>query len=299
MKNLRYILMVLLGGTLYGTMSSFVKLAYSHGFHAAELSFGQALLAAVFLGLCTLLSGKAHKGDCHPKQISSLLMTGCTIGLTNFLYYESVQYIPASLAIILLMQFAWLSLLLEWIVFGRKPLKVEWLTVFCIFVGTVLAGGVLHTREWNISSKGVMLAVASSLTYAVYIIANGRVGKKVGWQAKSAAIMMGSSSCIFVINAEAIIGGNYMGTEFMLWVLFLAVFGTTIPTALFAAGISKIGAGLSSILMTVELPVAILCARVVLNEQITALQLVGIGIMLLSLMGMNYYKVNQFTNGFT
>jgi hypothetical protein len=42
MKNIKYILMVLLGGTLYGTMSSFVKLSYAHGFNAAELSFWQA-----------------------------------------------------------------------------------------------------------------------------------------------------------------------------------------------------------------------------------------------------------------
>lgn len=39
MKNLKYIFMVLLGGTMYGTMSSFVKIAYSRGYHAAELSF--------------------------------------------------------------------------------------------------------------------------------------------------------------------------------------------------------------------------------------------------------------------
>jgi hypothetical protein len=41
--------MVLTGGAMYGTMSSFVKLFYSLGYNAAELAFSQALLAAVFL----------------------------------------------------------------------------------------------------------------------------------------------------------------------------------------------------------------------------------------------------------
>jgi drug/metabolite transporter (DMT)-like permease len=67
--------------------------------------------------------------------------------------------------------------------------------------------------------------------------------------------------------------------------------GTTVPTALFASGISKIGVGISSILMTVELPVAIICARIVLKEQIGSLQIVGIVIMLASICIMNYYKV--------
>ena len=53
MKNLQYIFMVLLGGTLYGTISSFVKLSYSHGYTAADISFIQA---ALFLGLFALAS---------------------------------------------------------------------------------------------------------------------------------------------------------------------------------------------------------------------------------------------------
>ena len=36
--------MVLLGAILYGTMSSFVKLSYSRGYNAAEISFTQAAL---------------------------------------------------------------------------------------------------------------------------------------------------------------------------------------------------------------------------------------------------------------
>ena len=291
MKNLKYISMVLLGGTLYGTMSSFVKLSYSHGFHAAELSFWQALLAAVFLGFCAFFSRKGKGGKQTCKDFLPLILTGCAIGLTNFLYYESVQYIPASLAIIILMQFTWLSLLLEWIIFTRKFSRIELLTVFFILIGTVLAGGILEMKEWTFSLKGTILALSASMTYAIYIIANGRVGKGVRWQSKSMVIMIGSSLCIFVINSGAIIGSDYFCGEFLLWVIFLAVVGATIPTALFAAGISKIGAGLSSILMTVELPVAVLCARIVLREYISPLQAAGIVIMLAAISSMNYYKV--------
>lgn len=293
MKNLKYIFMVLLGGTMYGTMSSFVKLSYTHGFNAAELSFWQAFLAALLLGLCAFFSRKNTNDQLVHKNVLPLLLTGCAIGLTNFLYYKSVQYIPASLAIVILMQFTWLSLLLEWTVFARKSSRIELLTVFFILIGTVMAGGVIETEEWTFSFHGVWLALCSSMTYAVYIVANGRVGKSVRWQSKSMAIMVGSSSCIFAINSGIIVDGSYLCDEFMLWAVFLAVVGTTIPTALFAAGISKIGAGISSILMTIELPVAILCARIVLKEHITPLQAAGILVMLASIAAMNYYKVSK------
>lgn len=45
MKNLKYILMVLLGGIMYGTMSSQVKLVHQRSFNAAELSLWQAFLS--------------------------------------------------------------------------------------------------------------------------------------------------------------------------------------------------------------------------------------------------------------
>lgn len=300
MKNLKYIIMVLLGGTMYGTMSSFVKLSYTKGFHAAELSFWQAFLACLLLGCCALFTRKTNNKQ-NRKNCLSLILTGCAIGLTNFLYYESVHYISASLAIVILMQFTWLSLLLEWIIFTRKAFRAELLTVFFILIGTVMAGGVFETEKWTFSIKGIILALCASLTYAIYIIANGRIGTSVRWQSKSMFIMMGSSMCIFAINSGTITGSNYLGTEFMLWTIFLAVIGTTIPTALFAAGISKIGAGISSILMTVELPIAILCARIILKEYISPLQCAGIIIMLASISGMNYYKVlksgnNKITN---
>lgn len=291
MKNIKYIFMVLLGGTMYGTMASFVKLLYSKGFNAAELAFWQAFLAALFLGICTFATRKANKGKLSHKDWLPLLLTGSTIGLTNFLYYESVSYIPASLAIVILMQFTWFSLLLEWFIFTRKLSRFEFLTVFFILIGTAMVGKLFETEEWAFSIKGIILALSSSLTYAIYIIANGRIGKGVRWQSKSMVIMIGSSLCIFMINGGTIIASNHFSGEFLIWIIFLAIVGTTIPTALFATGISKIGAGISSILMTVELSVAILCARIILKEQISPLQIAGIIIMLASILAMNYHKL--------
>ena len=290
MKIIKYIFMVLLGGAMYGTMSSFVKLSYSWGYNAAEISFAQAAQAALFLGICTSTTRKNVKGTLTLKNILSLALTGSAIGLTNYLYYLSVGYISASLAIVILMQFTWFSLLLEWIIFAKKPSFVELITVFIVLVGTVMAGNLLSAEAWSFSLKGIILALFASLTYAAYIVANGRVGKSVRWQSKSALIMVGSALTIFMINGKAIVTDNHFDGEFLLWALFLAIIGTTIPTALFAVGIPKIGAGISSILMTIELPVAVLCASVVLDEHVSPLQIAGIIVMLAAISAMNYYK---------
>lgn len=110
------------------------------------------------------------------------------------------------------------------------------------------------------------------------------------------AIMLGSSITIFAINAPRIIEGEYVNGEFALWIMLLAVAGTTVPTALFAAGIPKIGAPLSSILMTVELPVAVICAWLILGENMTAVQIAGVVLLLTAIVVMNYSKQTTTTS---
>ncbi|NLR63287.1 EamA family transporter [Chitinophaga varians] len=294
MKNFKYSFMVLLGGVMYGTMSSFVKLSYASGYHAAEISFSQAFLSAMLLGLTLLLTtGKTSLQRLSAKELVTLMLVGGAIGLTNFLYYQSVSYISASLAIVILMQFTWFSLLLEWLIFRQRPGRPELVTVLFILVGTVMAGNLLQTDTLYFSWQGMVLALASSFTYAVYIVANSRVGKGVRWQSKSTLIMAGSALTIFIINVQPIISDNHFGYTFMLWAIFLAVVGTTIPTALFAAGIPKTGAGTSAILMAVEFPVAVLCAYLVLHEAISPVQIAGIIIMLAAISVMNYYKSSK------
>lgn len=290
MNNFKYIFMILLGGILYGTMSSFVKLSYKYGYTAAEISFAQAALAAVFLGVIAVKNAKSDPLKISKKELYQLILTGGAIGLTNFLYYLSVSYISASLAIVILMQFTWFSLALEWILFRNRPSRIEFLTVFLILIGTVMAGNLLGTEALSYSLTGIALVLFASFSYAAYIVANGRIGKNVGWPTKSTLIMVGSAVAIFLINGKSILFENHFGADFLLWALFFAIIGTTIPTALFAAGIPKVGAGISSILMTVELPMAVLCASLVLGEEVGLIQSVGIALMLGAIAAMNYFK---------
>jgi drug/metabolite transporter (DMT)-like permease len=291
MKNMKYVLMVLLGGSMYGTMSSIVKLSYSRGYTAAEVSFSQAFLAALFLGVYLFITSKKYKTkNQFRKEIVGLLFIGSMIGLTNFLYYQSVSFISASMAIVILMQFTWFGLLLEWFFFRKKPAIRELLTVLFILVGTVLAADLVNASMLTFSWAGFGLALCSSLTYAGYIVGNSRAGKEVTWQWKSTIIMVGSALTILMINIKPIISDNHFGFEFLGFAIFIAILGTTIPTALFAIGIPKIGAGVSAILMTIELPVAMLCANIILDERINLLQTVGLLIMVTAISMMNYQK---------
>lgn len=191
----RYIIMVFTGACCFGILSTFVKVAYQEGYTTGDISGSQACFGMMVLWILYLLQQKTKASGIERPHTASwkVILAGTSIGLCTHLYYLSVQWIPASVAIIFLMQFTWIGLLLEWLIYGKRPSLLQ---------------------------------------------------------------------CISAL---------------------LIMFGTIIPPLLFSAGIPKTGVILSALLMTVELPVAVITARLVLHEHISFLQWNGVLLMLLAM----------------
>jgi len=109
--------------------------------------------------------------------------------------------------------------------------------------------------------------------------------------------MTGSSAGILIVNGQELLSMDLVDFNLLKWATFLSLFGTIIPPVLFARGIPKIGAGLSSVIMTVELPVAVIFAHIILGEQLTGRQWIGIVVMLLALVILNSQKIERLKNG--
>ncbi|WP_289665290.1 EamA family transporter [Flavobacterium panacagri] len=287
----KYIIIVALGALSFGMLSSFAKIAYGEGYSPAEITLTQALMGTLILWLIALFK-KLKNG--HKLALDwKLLLAGTTMGSSAYSYYLSVAYIPASLAIVLLMQITWLSILVEWIVFKKKPSTVEIGSSLCIILGTVLAGNLLELNNTNISFKGILLSLLSAILYTLYIVFTSKIGKETPMFEKSALMTSGSAMIIFLINCEAITSSTHLDFGLLQWGTFLAVFGTVIPPICFTVGMPKIGAGLSSVLLTLELPAAVFCAHIILGEKVTLPQLLGIAIMLGAIIYLNISKAKK------
>jgi drug/metabolite transporter (DMT)-like permease len=286
----KYILMVFTGACSYGILSTLVKLSYKDGFTAAQVSFVQAVLGALVLW-SLVITQKKNSSNKQAAKISLrtwllLLNTGAAIGLTTFLYYLSVKYIPASIAIIILMQFTWITVLLDWLLLKNAPGLRLFIAIICVLIGTVLATGGIDLAK-SLSFKGICIAFASALLYAVYIVANSKTGAAIAPVKRSAIMVTGAAAGIFIVNCHNLTCGIPYSVSFFKWICLLALFGTIIPPLLFAVGIPKIGASVSSVLMVAEMPVAIICASVLLHESIHGIQWAGIFLMLCAIVYLN------------
>lgn len=287
----KYIVIVALGALSFGMLSSFAKIAYGQGYSPAEITLTQALTGTLILWSIVLF--RKLKNGTQLQLNGKLLLAGTTMGSSAYTYYLSVAYIPASLAIVLLMQITWLSILVEWLFFKKKPSLIEIGSALFIILGTVLAGDLLDVSNANISFTGVLLSLLSALLYTLYIVFTSKIGKETPMFEKSALMTSGSAMIIFLINCEAIVTSTHLDFGLLQWGTFLAIFGTVIPPICFTVGMPKIGAGLSSVLLTLELPAAVFCAHIILGENVTFLQILGIAIMLGAIVYLNVSKAKK------
>lgn len=276
-------LFVFMGACSYGVLSTFVKLAYGEGFTLGEVVGAQVFFGVVILwGIWLFLPDKKAIVTDYRTSLK-LIMSGISTAMVSICYYQCVQLLPASVAILLLMQFTWIGIGLDWWAYKKKPSGVQVLSVLLILGGTILAGGLLSDGNHVFNLAGIAYGMVAAVCFALFLFISGKLGNHIHPIAKSALVMTGACATIFLLFTPVFLVNGVLGGGLMKWALALSVFGIVIPPVFFAKGIPKVGIGLGAILCSAELPVAVLMSVVVLNEKLTGSQWFGIALILFAI----------------
>ena len=290
-------LLVALGASSYGMLTSFVKMAYAEGFTSYEITFSQMILGLFGLIIINILFVKRKKTEPTApklKGILKLMAAGTSLGLTSIFYYISVRYIPVSIGIVMLMQSVWIGVVLEAIMAGKKPSKNKIVAVVAILGGTVLATN-LFLDSIQLDFRGIAWGFLAALSYTVTIYASNTVSNQLHPLRRSLWMMVGGTLIVSIISIPFLLE-QFNLEIFQKWGLIMALFGTILPPILFTVGMPKINVGLGAIISSVELPVAILMAYILLSEVINVQQWIGILIILAAVVLMNIPRFNRNLN---
>ncbi|NSL89825.1 EamA family transporter [Chitinophaga sp. Mgbs1] len=284
------ILLVLIGACSFGILSTIVKLGYQQGFTLGELCSVQAGFGMLALWILHFLSGRKTSG-LNNRDVRTSFILGSSTGLVSITYYQSVKYIPASIGIVLLMQFTWMSMLAEWVIYKKKPTAVQWIAVVFILTGTLLAGGVFNSSNMQLDWRGIGFGLLAAAFYTIFIVVSSRVGQSLSPVLKSAWIVTGAFIIITVLFPPAyLINGRFTQPPLWAWGMPLALFGTVLPPFLFSKGMPQTGVALGAILSAAELPVAMISATILLHESVSPLQIAGVIIILGAIVMANLMK---------
>lgn len=282
---IRGAILVLLGACSFGVLTTLVKISYQQGFTLGEVTGVQVFFGMLILWFILLIRVLVQKVKVHFSWKNSwrVLLVGMSTGLVSVCYYKSIEELPASIAILLLMQFTWISMILEIIIHRKYPTPMQWVSVLFILFGTYLAGNVYSVDNIPWSLEGLGFGLLAAFFYAIFIWANGRVGNQLIPVQKSALMITGSCLLVFVLFPPEFLWNGSLASGLTEWGIVFALFGTVIPPLFFAYGIPQTGVSVSAILSSVELPVAVFFSSWLLAEKVTYLQWLGILIILLAI----------------
>ena len=296
---LKGILYVLLGAASYGVLATVVKLSYKDGYHVSEVTFSQYSIGFAVLWLFAYLSTKrksvqtANTRDkkLQQKDILKLIVAGTSLGFTGLFYYSSVQTIDVSICIVLLMQSVWMGVVLESILEKRKPSSNKIIAVVLVLVGTVFATDA-YRNFGQLDTVGLVWGFLAALSYTISLYTANRVGLSLSNPFRSAYMMTGAW-IVITIALIFLLPKAFEWSVFYPWGIYLALFGTIIPPIFLNKGFPLTGIGVGSILVSLEIPVSVFMAVMLLNERVDALQIGGIGIILLGIVVLNIKRLRK------
>lgn len=287
---------VFLGAASFGILSTFVKKAYAQGYNLGEVTGIQALLGVVFLWLAWLLIKNSQQQKKSQTPLSpkwKIYLSGVSTGMVSILYYKCVELVPASLAIVLLMQYIWIGQIIELIFFKVKPQLSQIIVIIAILAGTVFATGMIEEPLESFSLLGIGYGMLAATAYSVFMIVNGRVGNDYHPIHKSAMMISGALFLILVTLQPFSLFGSETFMGILPYGMLLSIFGTVIPPLLFAYGMPKVGYSLGAVLSAVELPVAVCMSFLVLQESVSWVKWIGVIFILLTIFWKNNLKTNS------
>ncbi|RTY80776.1 DMT family transporter [Flavobacterium sp. GSP27] len=285
---LKGVFLVGLGATSYGMLATFVKIAYGQGYTTPEVTVAQFVYGIMGMLLINMFQ-KAKKGKtvikASQKNITQLMLAGTSLGFTSIFYYLAVKYIPVSIAIVLLMQTVWMGVLFEMILEKKIPSTQKIVSVFIVLTGTILATNVFENSivlDW----RGIALGLLAAASFTTTMFTANRVATHISSAQRSLFMLLGGAVIVtfFAISTQTT---PFNFEIFMKWGIILALFGTIIPPLLLNAGFPLTGIGLGSIVSALELPVSVLMAYLLLNEQVNLIQWLGIILIILAIIIMN------------
>jgi len=288
-ENLKGALYIAIGACSYGVLATFVKVANNEGIGTGGLAFAQYFFGAVVLTVLSyLFSRKTEKSldkssGKNPKL--KLILFGTFLGLTSSFYYLSIQYVPVSVGIILLMQTIWMGVALEFIMARHLINSTKVIGAVVALIGTALAAKVFESDiELDLTGIGFGLLAAASYTGVMY--GTSRISLELPVWIRTKYFVYGGLLIIILFwNVQIIEDFDFW--TLLKWGSFLGFFGTILPPVLFSKGMPRTGTGLGSIISALEIPVSVYSAYLLLNEDISYLQWLGIAIILIAVVLIN------------
>lgn len=275
-KNQTGVIYVILSAILFGTMPLLAQIAYAHGSNSYTVAFTRFFFGSMVLGIVvSVLPGCTIK--ISRNRLLALVKLSAPYALAPVLLYASYTHIDSGMATTLHFTYP-IAVMLIMVIFCRAQLNARQILCAVLCVGGM---ALLYTPNGQISATGILLAVASGIVYAVYIVLLGKsTARKLHPLVLAFWVSLLSTA---EIGAIALFSGNLIfRLDAAGWAaeVGLALVATVFALALFQKGVFLCGEVKASLFSTFEPLTGIVIGVLVFHEVLSAKEIMGmIGIL--------------------
>lgn len=271
-------LFVILSAVLFGTMPLLTKTAYAFGGNNYTVSFGRFVFGSIITAAIVTLSPKLSFRITR-QDFRWLLAVPFFSAVTPLLLFESYHYIDSGLATTLHFTYP-VTVMLLGALFFRKKLRLR--QILCLLI--CAAGVICFYRPGQSGDiKGMVLAVLSGVTFALYILLLGK--SSLRHLPMLTLSFWTSLFCAVEIGLFAGVTGQLhlnMGWQAWAAIAALGIFVAAGAQLLFQTGVFLCGEVKASLLSTFEPLTGVVIGILVFSEAMTFRVAVGIALILLA-----------------
>lgn len=272
------ILLVLTSGCCWGFHGILIKYAYGMGASFLQVFLIEVVVSSIFFAF---FWGRFLKGvrPRNRRQWGALSILGLsTVGVGNFLFL-SYSHGPVAIASTLMFLYLPIVFFISIILKQMSFSSVKFGAIILILVGAVLATEILKTYHAPGALKATGYAVLAAVSYGGAFLVTPMISGYTTWEFRSFAVSgMGLVGCLVILGVAPQLWYDLgdMWPKFLLFGVFLGLVGQALPVITLMKGLPLTGSSFGGVLASIELPIAIFSAAIVLGESLHVLKLLGV-----------------------
>ncbi len=273
--------MVMLAALGFASKGILIKLAYAldHDIDAISLMAIRMLIALPFFLLVAIQNSRTNM---HARMTSQDILAVIALGflgyyLSSLLDFSGLAYISASLERMILYLYPTLVVILSALVSRRRIHSYERMALLVAYLGLMLMFMTDSSASGNDVTKGGALVFAAAFSFAVFMVGSHGIINRIGsLRFTSWSMVVATLFTLAHYTAKHGVLLLDMTSAFYLIGLVMAIFCTVLPAYMMNAGIQRIGASRTALVSAIGPVMTLILAYFVLDETLTAAQLIGI-----------------------
>ena len=293
----------LIGIAFWSTTAIFISfLLKNYPLQPLTLAFWRDLFVVSALALLLVIFRRSAL-RIEPRQRRFLVLYGISLTLMNITWTLSVALNGAAVSTVMVYASPGITAIAAHFFFKERLGLIRVLAFLGALLGAFFVAKANDPAQWNINAAGIIIGVLSAFGFAFYSLMGKAVARRQinSWTATLSAFGVATVTLLPIALITLALGqatapagdaGRYnllsLGTQWTGWlILFVLAVGPTLGGfGFYTASLGYLPAGTANLLATLEPVLTTILAYLLLNESLLPAQLLGAGLIVLSVISL-------------